>query len=183
MKRFGFTIKTEKMDEQEIVKEKETEMEMDDKTYEEIMETAESLATLIDYKMMDAAFDLGIREEYTNVLDEIWCHRENMNDETAISVLYAMAMILDRDSMILLRNLIMPSEIATDLFLEFFCEYLADARIFEQTIRFDELRKMREQMECKYNDEDNEDDESEELHDIHYEEVKSFFKKVGDKDE
>ena len=44
----------------------------------------------------------------------------------------------------------------------------------------DALRKIGEQMASKYDDED---DEPEELHDIHYEEVKSFFKKVGDEDE
>lgn len=168
MREFGFKVTFGKKEEKTV----------NEKDMQSMIATAEALATLIDSKMMEKACETGIEDEYLQVLERIWDYTEDGNYELAMEILYVMAMVLDEDSKVILKNLIYPHESAVYYFLDYFCEYLVDAHIIDDMIYKAELKKMREEFF-----EEEEEEETEEPLDIAYAELKNAISEGEDKDE
>ena len=166
MREFGFTVKFGK----------KAEKEMNEKNVESMVATAEALASLIDSRMMDKACDSGIEDEYLRVLERIWDYVDDGNYEVAMEILYVMAMILDEESKVILKNLIYPHETAVYYFMDYFCEYLVDAHIIDELYREAELKQMMDGI-------DNEEDDEDEPLDIAYAELKRVIGEEDEKDE
>ena len=97
----------------------------------ELMETMELLARVVDEKLYEAMLNLDMEMAYPKVLNDIWDYVDEENYEKAKEVLYSMAVLLDEDARFILEHMVYPSRRGVYYFFEYFCEYLADARIID----------------------------------------------------
>jgi len=96
-----------------------------------LMETMELLARVVDEKLYAAMFNLDMEMAYPKVLDDIWGHVDEEDYEKAKEVLYSLAVLLDDDARFILEHMVYPDRRGVYYFFEYFCEYLADARIID----------------------------------------------------
>lgn len=137
---------------------------------------AEVLARMVDKNLLDAVSAAGkTLDSYVDSLDHIWAYSDKGDYRLAIEMMHVMCMAMDKDSSIILEEIIMPDLELTEYFLDYFGEYITDGYIIERIIA-----------NCEPDEgylSDDEEHEEEVLHDIHYDEVKEFFKKEGEVDE
>ena len=96
-----------------------------------LMETMELLARVVDEKLYAVMFNLDMEMAYPKVLDDIWGHVDEEDYEKAKEVLYSLAVLLDDDARFILEHMVYPDRRGVYYFFEYFCEYLADARIID----------------------------------------------------
>ena len=96
-----------------------------------LMETMELLARVVDEKLYAAMFNLDMEMAYPKVLDDIWGHVDEEDYEKAKEVLYSLAVLLDDDARFILEHMVYSDRRGVYYFFEYFCEYLADARIID----------------------------------------------------
>lgn len=96
-----------------------------------LMETMELLARVVDEKLYAAMFNLDMEMAYPKVLDDIWGHVDEEDYDKAKEVLYSLAVLLDDDARFILEHMVYPNRRGVYYFFEYFCEYLADARIID----------------------------------------------------
>ncbi len=108
-----------------------------------LMETMELLARVVDEKLYAAMFNLDMEMAYPKVLDDIWGHVDEEDYEKAKEILYSLAVLLDDDARFILEHMVYPDRRGVYYFFEYFCEYLADARIidlqFSEAVDVEEL--------------------------------------------
>ena len=102
-----------------------------EKKENELMETMELLARVVDEKLYAAMFNLDMEMAYPKVLDDIWGHVDEEDYDKAKEVLYSLAVLLDDDARFILEHMVYPNRRGVYYFFEYFCEYLADARIID----------------------------------------------------
>ena len=113
-----------------------------EKKENELMETMELLARVVDEKLYEAILPLDLERPYIGALDDIWTHTDEMDYEKAKEVLYSMAVLLDEDARFILEHLVYPNKGGVYYFFHYFCEYLADARIID--LQFSEAEDVEE---------------------------------------
>lgn len=139
------------------------------------MKMAEALARMVDKNMLDAITVAGkTLDSYVDSLDHIWAYSDKGHYKLAIEMMYVMCLALDKDSSIILEEIIMTDSELTEYFLDYFGEYITDGYMIDRIIANCEPDE-------GYLSDD--DEEKEELHDIHFDEVKEFFRKEGEEDE
>lgn len=102
-----------------------------EKKENKLMETMELLARVVDEKLYAAMFNLDMEMAYPKVLDDIWDHVDEEDYDKAKEVLYSLAVLLDDDARFVLEHMVYPDRRGVYYFFEYFCEYLADARIID----------------------------------------------------
>ena len=102
-----------------------------EKKENKLMETMELLARVVDEKLYAAMFNLDMEMAYPKVLDDIWGHVDEEDYDKAKEVLYSLAVLLDDDARFILEHMVYPDRRGVYYFFEYFCEYLADARIID----------------------------------------------------
>lgn len=139
------------------------------------MVMAEALARCVDRNFLDAitAAGMGV-DSYVDSLNHIWVYSDRGQYDIAIEMMYVLAMAMDEDSKVILDQIIIPDSDLTEMFLDYFGEYITDGYLIDRIIA-----------RCTPEDDSlcEEAEPEEQLHDIHYEEVKEFFKKEDEVDE
>ncbi|MBR5316140.1 MAG: hypothetical protein IKU44_05045 [Firmicutes bacterium] len=101
----------------------------------ELMETMELLARVVDDRLYDAMADLGEASAYAKKVHNVWNQVEDEEYEKAKELLYSLAVMLDDDAAFILDHMVYPNKNGVYYFFEYFCEYLADARIIDYHFR------------------------------------------------
>ena len=137
-------------------------------------EMAEALANVIDKNLVDATFAAGRSlDSYVDSLNHIWGFTDRGDYDIAMEMMYVLAMALDHDSKVIMEFIIMRDAELTEAFLDYFGEYITDGYIIDRIIARSQA------VEDSLEDVDD-DEEKQEVYDIHYEEVKEFFKEGED---
>lgn len=121
-----------------------------------LMETMELLARVVDEKLYAAMFNLDMEMAYPKVLDDIWGHVDEEDYDKAKEVLYSLAVLLDDDARFILEHMVYPNRRGVYYFFEYFCEYLADARIIDYQLCEAEDNEELVDIEKIWEDEENE---------------------------
>lgn len=138
-------------------------------------ERAEALANVIDKNLVDATFAAGRSlDSYVDSLNHIWGFSERGEYDIAMEMMYVLAMALDHNSKVIMEEIIMPDAGLTEMFLDYFGEYITDGYIIDRIIARSQA------VEDSLDDAKDDDEENQELFDIHYDEVKEFFKEGDD---
>ena len=168
MKRFGIALEVGKSKEFADRKQKAADK----------MKTAEALARMVDRNLIDAVAEAGkTLDSYVESLNHIWSYSDKGNYKLAIEMMHVLCMALDKDASIIVEEIIMPDYVMTEMFMDYFGEYITDGYLI------DRILSRAEAACCVAEDEDDDNEEKEELFDIHYEEVKGFFDKESDENE
>ena len=99
-----------------------------------LRETMELLARVVDDKLYVSMMDLGMEREYATELNRIWDLVEDEAWDDAKEVLYSLAVLLDDDAKFILEHMVYPKKDGIYYFFDYFCEYLADGRIIDYQI-------------------------------------------------
>ena len=87
----------------------------------------EALARMTEKRLSDAVNDAGLEfDAYVDALDEISSYTDEGDYETAVELIYLLAMLLDENVKEVLEGVIYPDEEAAKIFLDYFNEYIAD---------------------------------------------------------
>lgn len=122
MKKVGFTIEFGKKDEEKD-------------RGKNFAEGVKALARIADQRFSDATRAIGLEfSAYTDAIVEISNHTDDGDYETAIELMYFLALILDRDIKDTIENIIYPDEVATEIFLDYFSEYITAGYVIEDII-------------------------------------------------
>ena len=99
-----------------------------------LRETMELLARVVDDKLYVSMMDLGMEREYATELNRIWDLVEDEAWDDAKEVLYSLAVLLDDDARFILEHMVYPNKKGIHFFFDYFCEYLSDGRIIDYQI-------------------------------------------------
>ena len=98
----------------------------------------EALARMTEKRLSDAVNDAGLEfDAYVDVLYEISTHTDEGDYETAVELIYLLAMLLDENVKEMLEGVIYPDEEAAKIFLDYFNEYIADEYVVERLLKED----------------------------------------------
>ena len=138
------------------------------------MKTAEAIARIVDKNLLDSVAEAGrTLDSYVDSLNHIWAYSDKGHYTLAIEMMHVMCLALDKDSSIILEEVIMPDTDMIEYFLDYFGEYITDGYLVDRIIA-----------RCEPEDDSLcEEEKEEEVYDINYEEVKEFFKKEDEVDE
>lgn len=96
----------------------------------------EALARMTEKRLSDAVNDAGLEfDAYVDVLYEISAHTDEGDYETAVELIYLLAMLLDENVKEMLEGVIYPDEEAAKIFLDYFNEYIADEYVVERLLQ------------------------------------------------
>ena len=109
MKKVGFTIEFGKTE--------------DEKEHgENFVSGIEALARMTEKRFSDAVHDAGLEfDAYVDALDEISSYTDEGDYETAVELIYLLALLLDED--------------AAKIFLDYFNEYIADGYVVDRLLQ------------------------------------------------
>ena len=144
MKKVGFTIEFGKTEEKERGK--------------NFVSGIEALARMTEKRFSDAVHDTGLEfDAYVDALDEISSYTDEGDYETAVELIYLLALLLDEDAKEMLEGVIYPDEDAAKIFLDYFNEYIADGyvvdRILQESGADEESGEIREDIADSLDDE------------------------------
>ena len=123
MKKVGFTIEFGKMEDEK-------------ERGENFVSGIEALARMTEKRFSDAVNDAGLEfDAYVDALDEISTHTDEGDYETAVELIYLLAMLLDEDAKEMLEGVIYPDEDAAKIFLDYFNEYIADGYVVDRLLQ------------------------------------------------
>ena len=96
----------------------------------------EALARMTEKRFSDAVHDAGLEfDAYVDALDEISTHTDEGDYETAVELIYLLALLLDEDAKEMLEGVIYPDEEAAKIFLDYFNEYIADGYVVDRLLQ------------------------------------------------
>lgn len=123
MKKIGFTIEFGKTEDEK-------------ERGENFVSGIEALARMTEKRLSDAVNDAGLEfDAYVDVLYEISAHTDEGDYETAVELIYLLAMLLDENAKEMLEGVIYPDEEAAKIFLDYFNEYIADEYVVERLLQ------------------------------------------------
>ena len=123
MRKVGFTIEFGKMEDEK-------------ERGENFVSGIEALARMTEKRFSDAVNDAGLEfDAYVDALDEISTHTDEGDYETAVELIYLLAMLLDEDAKEMLEGVIYPDEDAAKIFLDYFNEYIADGYVVDRLLQ------------------------------------------------
>ena len=123
MKKVGFTIEFGKTEDEK-------------ERGENFVSGIEALARMTEKSFSDAVHDTGLEfDAYVDALDEISSYTDEGAYETAMELIYLLAMLLDEDAKEMLEGVIYPDEDAAKIFLDYFNEYIADGYVVERLLQ------------------------------------------------
>lgn len=135
------------------------------------MVMAETLARCVDRNFLDSLTEAGMcLDSYIDSLNHIWAYSERGQYDLAIEMMYVLAMAIDDDSEVILEQIIMPDPDLTEIFLDYFGEYITDGYMIDRIIA-----RCTDDEDSVY--EYSNEEPEEKIYDVEYEEVKEFFKK------
>ena len=112
MKKVGFTIEFGKMEDEK-------------ERGENFVSGIEALARMTEKRLSDAVNDAELEfDAYVDALDEISSYTGEGDYETAVELIYLLALLLDEDAKEMLEGVIYPDEDAAKIFLDYFNEYM-----------------------------------------------------------
>ena len=112
MKKVGFTIEFGKTEDEK-------------ERGENFVSGIEALARMTEKRLSDAVNDAGL--EFDAYVDAL--------DETAVELIYLLALLLDEDAKEMLEGVIYPDEDAAKIFLDYFNEYIADGYVVDRLLQ------------------------------------------------
>lgn len=118
----------------------------------------EALARMTEKRFSDAVHDAGLEfDAYVDALDEISSYTDEGDYETAVELIYLLALLLDENAKEMLEGVIYPDEDAAKIFIDYFNEYIADEYVVERLLKEgrpdEELREIREDIADSLDDE------------------------------
>ena len=123
MKKVGFTIEFGKMEDEK-------------ERGENFVSGIEALARMTEKRFSDAVNDAGLEfDAYVDALDEISSYTDEGDYETAVELIYLLALLLDEDAKEMLEGVIYPDEDAAKIFLDYFNEYIADGYVVDRLLQ------------------------------------------------
>ena len=123
MKKIGFTIEFGKTEDEK-------------ERGENFVSGIEALARMTEKRFSDAVYDAGLEfDAYVDVLYEISAHTDEGDYETAVELIYLLAMLLDENAKEMLEGVIYPDEEAAKIFLDYFNEYVADGYVVDRLLQ------------------------------------------------
>ena len=165
MKKYGFAIEVGRIPENVGRKKKDMDK----------VKVAETLARVVDEHLCTALFVTEMSfDSYVDALNHIWAYTDREQYKLAIEMMHVLCLAMDKDSTTILEEIIMPDAVLTEAFLDYFGEYITDGYIIERIL---ERSEKEDDSVC------DKDEEEQKLFDVHFDEVKEFFKKEDDVDE
>lgn len=145
MKKVGFTIEFGKTEDEK-------------ERGENFVSGIEALARMTEKRLSDAVNDAGLEfDAYVDAIDEISSYTDEGDYETAMELIYLLALLLDEDAKAMLEGVIYPDEEAVKIFLDHFNEYIADGyvvdRFLQESGADEEPREVREDIADSLDDE------------------------------
>ena len=123
MKKVGFTIEFGKTEDEK-------------ERGENFVSGIEALARMTEKRFSDAVNDAGLEfDAYVDALDEISSYTDEGDYETAVELIYFLALLLDEDAKEMLEGVIYPDEDAAKIFLDYFNEYIADGYVVDRLLQ------------------------------------------------
>ena len=123
MKKGGFTIEFGKTEDEK-------------ERGENFVSGIEALARMTEKRFSDAVNDAGLEfDAYVDALDEISSYTDEGDYETAVELIYLLALLLDEDAKEMLEGVIYPDEDAAKIFLDYFNEYIADGYVVDRLLQ------------------------------------------------
>ncbi len=123
MKKVGFTIEFGKTEDEK-------------ERGENFVSGIEALARMTEKRFSDAVHDAGLEfDAYVDALDEISTHTDEGDYETAVELIYLLAILLDEDVKKMLEGVIYPDEETAKIFLDYFNEYIADGYVVDRLLQ------------------------------------------------
>lgn len=123
MKKVGFTIEFGKTEDEK-------------ERGENFVSGIEALARMTEKRFSDAVNDAGLElDAYVDALDEISSYTDEGDYETAVELIYLLALLLDEDAKEMLEGVIYPDEDAEKIFLDYFNEYIADGYVVDRLLQ------------------------------------------------
>ena len=109
MRKVGFTIEFGKTEDEK-------------ERGENFVSGIEALARMTEKRLSDAVHDTGLEfDAYVDALDEISSYTDEGDYETAVELIYLLALLLDED--------------AAKIFLDYFNEYIADGYVVDRLLQ------------------------------------------------
>lgn len=122
MKKVGFTIEFGKTEEKECGK--------------NFVSGIEALARMTEKRFSAAVNDAGLEfDAYVDAIDEISSYTDEGDYETAVELIYLLALLLDEDAKEMLEGVIYSDEDAAKIFLDYFNEYIADGYVVDRLLQ------------------------------------------------
>ena len=122
MKKVGFTIEFGKTEDEK-------------ERGENFVSGIEALARMTEKRFSDAVNDAGLEfDAYVDALDEISSYTDEGDYETAVELIYLLALLLE-DAKAMLEGVIYPDEEAAKIFLDYFNEYIADGYVVDRLLQ------------------------------------------------
>ena len=123
MKKVGFTIEFGKTEDEK-------------ERGENFVSGIEALARMTEKRFSDAVNDAGLEfDAYVDALDEVSSYTDEGDYETAVELIYLLALLLDEDAKEMLEGVIYPDEDAAKIFLDYFNEYIADGYVVDRLLQ------------------------------------------------
>ena len=123
MKKVGFTIEFGKTEDEK-------------ERGENFVSGIEALARMTEKRFSDAVNDAGLEfDAYVDALDEISSYTDEGDYETAVELIYLLALLLDENAKEMLEGVIYPDEDAAKIFLDYFNEYIADGYVVDRLLQ------------------------------------------------
>ena len=123
MRKVGFTIEFGKTEDEK-------------ERGENFVSGIEALARMTEKCFSDAVHDTGLEfDAYVDALDEISSYTDEGDYETAVELIYLLALLLDEDAKEMLEGVIYPDEDAAKIFLDYFNEYIADGYVVDRLLQ------------------------------------------------
>ena len=139
MRKVGFTIEFGKTEDEK-------------ERGENFVSGIEALARMTEKRLSDA-----VNDAYVDALDEISSYTDEGDYETAVELIYLLALLLDEDAKEMLEGVIYPDEDAAKIFLDYFNEYIADGyvvdRLLQESGADEDTGKIREDIADSLDDE------------------------------
>ena len=96
----------------------------------------EALARMTEKRLSDAVNDAGLEfDAYVDVLYEISTHTDEGDYETAVELIYLLALLLDENAKEMLEGVVYPDKDAAKIFLDYFNEYIADEYVVDRLLQ------------------------------------------------
>ena len=123
MKKVGFTIEFGKTEDEK-------------ERGENFVSGIEALARMTEKRFSDAVRDAGLEfDAYVDALDEISTHTDEGDYETAVELIYLLALLLDENAKEMLEGVVYPDKDAAKIFLDYFNEYIADEYVVDRLLQ------------------------------------------------
>lgn len=122
------------------------------------MDVVETLARATDSLMRTSAEERGLFESYVDTIVRVGNAADDCEEELAMELLLQTATLLNDDAKSIIEDLICPDDVATQIFVDYYHEYIMDGYVIDRILNAAGVANDSDEEEIEEEFEDDEED-------------------------